>query len=166
MPATNTNWSFEELTFDFQVDYEKVREDFHAYSAKSQLLHEMILERYQVKDFESEIVKVLEKKRVEIRDQADKLYDVSKYLNNLTKGYPFNVGPRVGRFMVRFNLTQEQAEMFINIHKSHMSAMGSEDQKKYSFAYVENVIWDETEDCLKVYYDDIWWHYDRSGQWY
>jgi hypothetical protein len=166
MPAANTNWTFEELSFDFQNDYEKAREDFHAHSAKSQLLHEMIMERYQVKDFESEVVKVLEKKRVEIRDQADKLYDVQKYLNNLTKGYPFNVPPRVGRHMVKFGLTQEQAEMFLNIHKSHMAAMGSENQKKYGLAYVENVIWDAEEDCLKVYYEDIWWHYDRRGQWY
>jgi hypothetical protein len=166
MPATNTNWSFEELTFDFQNDYEKVREDFHAYSAKSQLLHEMIMERYQIKDFESEVVKVLEKKRGEINALSDKFYDVQKYLNNLRKGYPFNVSRRVGRCMVEFGLTQEQAELFLNIHKCHMAAMGSENQTKYSLAYVRNVIWDAEDDCLKVYYDDIWWHYDRRGCWW
>jgi hypothetical protein len=166
MPAANTNWSFEELTFDFQMDYEKVREEWIAYSAKSQLLHEMIRERYQLKDFDSETLQILDQKIVQIRTQADKLYDVQKYLNNLSKGYPFNVSSRVGRLMVKFGLTQEQAEMFLNIHKSHLAAMGSENQKKYGLAYVQNVIWDATDDCLKVYYDDIWWHYDRRGHWY
>jgi hypothetical protein len=166
MTATNTNWTFEELSFDFKTAYEKAREEWIDCSAKCQLLHEMIMDRYQIKDFESEVLKVLEEKRVEIKTQEDKLYDIQKYLNNLTKGYPFNVSPRVGRHMVKFGLTLEQSEMFLNIHKSHMAAMGSENQKKYSLAYVENVIWDQEEDCLKVYYDDIWWHYDRRGCWW
>jgi hypothetical protein len=166
MPATNTNWSFEGLTIDFQNDYEEVREKFDAYCAKAQLLHEMIMDRYQIKDFESEVVKVLEKKRAEIKELTDKFYDVQKYLNNLRKGYPFNVCRRVGRHMVKFGLTQEQAEMFLNIHKSHMAAMGAENQKKYALYNVQNVIWDSAKDCLKVYYEDIWWHYDRRGCWY
>jgi hypothetical protein len=166
MPATNTNWSFEELTFDFQNGYERAREEWIAYSTKTQLLSEMIMERYQLKDFDSETLQFLDQKMVQIRTKADTLYDVQKYLNNLKDGIPFNVSRRAGRYMVKFGLTQEQAEMFLNIHKSHMAAMGSEDQKKYSFAYVQKVIWDEEEDCLKVYYEDIWWHYDRRGQWY
>jgi hypothetical protein len=164
--TTTNNWTFEELSFDIQMAYEKAREEWIAYSAKGQLLHEMIMERYQIKDFESDVLNFLDQKQMEISAKRDKLYDVQKYLNNLGKGYPFNVGPRVGRCMVKFGLTQEQAEIFINIHKSHMAAMGSEDQKKYSFAHIQNVIWDAEDDCLKVYYDDIWWHYDRRGNWY
>jgi hypothetical protein len=166
MPATNKNWSFEELQFDFQTEYEKANENFHEYSDKSQFLHEMIMEFYGKKDFESETVKFLLSKSEVTRKQSDKFYDIQKYLNNLKDGMPFNVSRRIGRYMVKFGLTPEQAEMFLNIHKSHMAAMGSENQKKYGLAYVENVVWDQEEQCLKVYYEDIWWHYDRQGSWY
>jgi hypothetical protein len=163
---TVVTWTFEELTFDFQMDYEKVREEWIAYSTKTQLLHEMILERYRLKDFDSETLQFLDQKMMQIRTKADTLYNVKKYLNNLKDGMPFNVSRHVGRYMVKFGLTQEQAEMFLNIHKSHIAAMGSENQKKYGLAYVENVIWNAEKDCLKVYYEDIWWHYDRRGCWW
>lgn len=166
MTTTSTNWTFDELTSDFEALYERVRGQWIDCTAKVQLLQEMVLERYQIKDYESEVVKVLEDKRKQIHAQEDKLYDVQKYLNNLRRGYPFNVSLRVGRYMVKFGLTQEQTEMFLDIHKNHMAAMGADNQKKYSLLHLQNIIWDQEKDCLKVYYEDIWWHYDRKGQWW
>jgi hypothetical protein len=163
---TVTNWTFDELQLEFVLDYEKANEKYYAYSAKSELLHEMIIDCYKKKDFDSEIVKLLDSKITEVKKQRDKFYDVSRYLQNLKNGYPFHVRSSVGRYMVKFGLTQEQAEMFLSIRKKHKAAMGSENQKKYSLAHVQNVIWDATDDCLKVYYDDIWWHYDRNGCWW
>lgn len=55
-----------------------------------------------------------------------------------------------------FDLTQEQYELFIKVHERHMKAFGTDNQKKYSLNNVEHVIWDENENCLKVYYADEW----------
>jgi hypothetical protein len=66
----------------------------------------------------------------------------------------------------RFKLSKEHYEWFIKIHRAHMQAWGTENQKKYSLPNVRDVKYDKREDCLKVYYDDEWWHYDRRGDWY
>lgn len=66
----------------------------------------------------------------------------------------------------KFQLSPENFDWFIQIHRRHMQAWGTENQNKYSLPNVRNVIYDKVEDCLKVYYEDIWWHYDRRGNWY
>jgi len=66
----------------------------------------------------------------------------------------------------RFKLSKEHYDWFIQVHRLHMKAWGTENQKKYSLPNVKDVIYDREEDCLKVYYKDVWWHYDRRGQWW
>lgn len=66
----------------------------------------------------------------------------------------------------RFKLSKEHYEWFIKIHRAHMRACGTEMQKKYSLPNIRDVIYDHEEDCLKVYYDDTWWHFDKRGCWY
>lgn len=63
-------------------------------------------------------------------------------------------------------LTKDQAKLFQSMHKKHLSAMGTEMQKKYSLENLKKVVWDNSENCLKVYYDDNWWHYDSRGCWF
>jgi hypothetical protein len=63
-------------------------------------------------------------------------------------------------------LSEVQKVMFLQIHKNHMKAMGSDNQKKYALENVQKVVWDKRENCLKVYYEDNWWHYDTRGTWY
>lgn len=63
-------------------------------------------------------------------------------------------------------LTDEQKQLFLNVHKSHMKAMGTDNQKKYALENVKKVVWDEKEQTVNVYYEDIWWHYDKRGCWY
>jgi hypothetical protein len=66
----------------------------------------------------------------------------------------------------KFKLSPEHFEWFMSIHRSHMKALGTENQKKYSLPNVLDVKYDKQKDCLKVYYADEWWHYDRRGTWY
>lgn len=47
-----------------------------------------------------------------------------------------------------------------------MQAFGTKNQKKYALINVKDIVWDEDEDCLKVYYEDEWWHYTRELEWY
>lgn len=63
-------------------------------------------------------------------------------------------------------LTEEQKEMFFRIHNNHMKAMGTDNQKKYAKENLKKIAWDIKEKCLKVYYEDSWWHYDTRGCWY
>lgn len=65
-----------------------------------------------------------------------------------------------------YGLTKEQAEMFLNTHEKHMKAFGTENQKKYALENVRSVKWDEESKTVNVYYDDIWWHYTKNGEWY
>jgi hypothetical protein len=66
----------------------------------------------------------------------------------------------------KFKLEPEHFDWFMRTHRAHMKAWGTDNQKKYSLPNVKDVIYDEAEDCLKVYYDDTWWHYDRRRTWY
>lgn len=66
----------------------------------------------------------------------------------------------------KFKLSPDHFDLFMRIHRSHMKAWGADNQKKYSLPNVKDVIYDKEEDCLKVYYEDTWWHYDRRGTWY
>lgn len=158
------NW--DELQFEFLIEYEKTHEEWRDYSAKGELLNEMITERYAMKDFESETVKFLNRKLDVIREQRDKFYDVQKYLGNMKDDFPFNIRKSVYRQMNIHGLTREQAELFLSVHRSHKAAMGTENQRKYHLANVRKVEWNDKENCLHVHYDDIWWHYDSHGQWW
>jgi hypothetical protein len=162
--VTTENWTFETLVSEY--DYEKVREEWFVYCAKSDLLHEMQMELRSKKDYDSETWKFVDNKLDIIREQREKFYTIQKYLLNLTKGFPFHVSYRVGRYMIKFGLTEEQSELFLSVHKSHLAAMGIESQMKYKLPYVQKVVWDQEKDCLKVYYDDVWWHYLKEGTWY
>ncbi|PDY82777.1 hypothetical protein [Bacillus cereus] len=65
-----------------------------------------------------------------------------------------------------FDLTKEQYDLFIKVHNKHMNAFGLANQKKYALENVRKVVWDESEDCLTVHYDDEWWHYTKDLTWY
>lgn len=156
--------NFDEL--DFESELEKVREELNPLYAKHELLHELIQECYSKGDFESETVKFLSGKVEDINARLDILRDIRDHLANLAGGAPFNVKRRVGIYMVRYGLTEEQAELFLSVHKQHMAAMGTENQNKYSLSAVRNVKWDEEEQTVNVYYDDNWWHYDHHCCWY
>lgn len=164
MTTNNKNWTFDGLGLELEL--EKVRAEYMALSAKSQLLHEMIMERYAIKDFDSETVQYLRNKEKNLRAHSDVLHDVTNYLRSLVRGYPFNVRLSVGRYMKKFGLTVEQSELFLNTHRKHMNAMGLEDKNRYSLSQVRNVVWDAAEQCIKVYYLDVWWHYTQKHEWY
>lgn len=163
MDAEQT-WTFEEL--GLEDEYERVNSEYHKYAAKRDLLNEMISERFKMKDFNSETVQFLEAKENVIREKTNIFCDVSNYLSSLKRGYPFHVSLRIGRLMTKFNLTREQSELFLEIHMKHLSAMGEEMRKKYTFYRIKNIVWDLEEDCLKVHYDDIWWHYEKDHTWW
>lgn len=65
-----------------------------------------------------------------------------------------------------FNLTKEQNDLFMKVHNKHMNTFGTDNKQKYSLKNVKKVIWDEEEDCIKVYYEDVWWHYTKKLEWY
>jgi hypothetical protein len=65
-----------------------------------------------------------------------------------------------------FGLKPEQYFLFLETHVKHLKAMGQENQKKYCLSKIRNIVWDENEQTVNVYYDDNWWHYDKNGNWY
>jgi hypothetical protein len=169
MEIVNESLSFDELVSDFLFEYERSREKWIDFCAKSEVLHEMLMERYKNKDFDSETVIFIEKKREEIRLLRDKFYVIQNYLNNLKNGYPFHVSRTVGRCMVKFGLTEGQADLFTAVHRNHLAAFEkfSDQWKKRIFGHIEKVVWYPEEDCFHVHYDDgEWWHYCRDGSWY
>jgi hypothetical protein len=169
MELITENWSFDELVSAFRFEHERARETCLEYCAKSDILHEMLMERYKNNDIESETVMFIEKKRDEIRMLREKFYDIQKYLDNLQNGYNFNVSRTVGRCMVKFGLTTEQAELFAAVHRNHLAAFEkwSDQWKKRIIGKIEKVEWVPEEDCFHVHYDDgEWWHYCRDGSWY
>jgi hypothetical protein len=70
------------------------------------------------------------------------------------------------RISNKFNLSIKQTDLLLQTHTSHMEAMGSQGKEKYSLRNIRKVLWDEKELCLKVYFDDVWWHYCKDGTWY
>jgi DNA-directed RNA polymerase subunit L len=162
--VTTENWTFDELVSEGL--HEKVREEYLEYHIKHGFIHEIIREFIKKGDMESDAYKLLDKKKEFISNRVEILSDIQRYLWNIKDGMPFNIKRSVGRYMIKFGLTAEQAEMFLAIHKKHMEAMGTENQKKYARPNVQNVVWNEEENCLHVHYEDIWWHYDKRGCWY
>lgn len=66
-----------------------------------------------------------------------------------------------------FNLTEDQKALFKQIHDKHLACMGTDKRKNYVVSELKNVVWDEEEDCFKVYYKNgDWWHYTLNGEWY
>lgn len=68
--------------------------------------------------------------------------------------------------MTKFNLTEEQSELFLEIQRKHLNGMGEEMRRKYTLYRIKDLVWDQEEDCLKVYYDDVWWHYGKDLTWW
>lgn len=67
----------------------------------------------------------------------------------------------------KFNLTEQQFDLFKRVHSRHYAAWGIENRKKFTVDHITKVIWDEEDDCLKVYYDfGDWWHYCKDETWY
>jgi D-alanyl-D-alanine dipeptidase len=67
----------------------------------------------------------------------------------------------------KFNLKSEIFELFMAVHAKHLAAWGTEARKKRTLEHITKVVWDQEEDCLKVYYDDgEWWHYTKRHEWY
>lgn len=63
------------------------------------------------------------------------------------------------------DLTPEQADLFAHTYKRHYHGHGTEARKKRTPDQIKEIKWDATEECLKVYYRDEWYHYDTEG-WY
>ncbi|MBY0224118.1 hypothetical protein [Sporosarcina aquimarina] len=58
-------------------------------------------------------------------------------------------------------------ELFHRVHAKHLKMMGTDERAKHSIENVTRVLWDEEEQCLKVYYKEgDWWHYTASGEFY
>lgn len=68
--------------------------------------------------------------------------------------------------MKMFDLTAEQHDLLLRVHAEHMKYVGNEYKEKYALENVKKVVWDQQEDCLKIYYDDIWWHYTKTLEWW
>jgi hypothetical protein len=100
-------------------------------------------------------------------DERQKTFFIDALRNTYGTGYQraANLAADVV-YNEKFKLSPEHFEWFMRTHRSHMRAWGTENQKKYSLPNVRDVKYDKREDCLKVYYDDEWWHYDRRGTWY
>lgn len=164
MATVNENWTFEELGLEYE--YEKVYEEYNVFHIKHGFIHELLREVIKKGDMESDAYKFLDKKKDLISERVDTLSAIQRYLWNIKDGIPFNISRSVYRQMEKHGLTKEQAELFLSVHRSHKKAMGTENQQKYALHYVRKVTWNEKENCLHVHYDDIWWHYDRRGQWW
>jgi hypothetical protein len=67
-----------------------------------------------------------------------------------------------------FGLKPEQYFLFLTVHVKHLKTLESKErQMDLSLKNIKEVIWDEEEDCLKVYYrNGDWWHYTKSEEWY
>jgi hypothetical protein len=100
-------------------------------------------------------------------DEKHKSFFIDVLNNTFGSGYQqaANIAVDVV-YKAKFQLSPENYDWFIQIHRKHMKTWGTENQKKYSLPNVRDVIYDKEEDCLKVYYDDVWWHYDHRGCWY
>jgi hypothetical protein len=63
-------------------------------------------------------------------------------------------------------LTEEQQELFISTHKTHLSILGIDTKKKYMYENIKKVEWSKEEKCIKVFYDNgDWYHYEDTN-WY
>lgn len=153
-------------TLDLKEVLESVREELNPLYVKHEHLHEMVREFYDKKDFESETVRYLQGKLDDLNARLDTLRKVRDYLSNLVQDVPFYVNRRVGRYMARFGLTEEQARLLVDVYKKHRKSMGTEEKNKYLLAAVYNVAWIEEENCLHLHFEDNWWHYCPDGTWY
>ncbi|NRD77028.1 hypothetical protein HPT25_05900 [Bacillus sp. BRMEA1] len=66
-----------------------------------------------------------------------------------------------------FDLTSEQFDIFKKVYIKHLQSMRPEERRKRAIEYIDSIIWDSKEACLKVYYDGgECWHYTKAGEWY
>ncbi len=151
---------------DLEPVLREVRKELDPLYVKHELLHEMVREFYAKKDYDSETVIYLLRKIDQLNRRLEVLQKVRDNLANLEQGVPFNVNRRVGRYMARFGLSEEQAQLFIDVYKKHKNSMDTEDQNTYSLATLRKVEWVEEESCLHVHFEDAWWHYSVDGSWY
>lgn len=64
-------------------------------------------------------------------------------------------------------LTPEQRFLFTKTYTKHLASMGTTKRSNYTEKHIKNVIWDEEENCLKVYFNNgDWWHYSTNEEWY
>jgi hypothetical protein len=68
--------------------------------------------------------------------------------------------------MKMFDLTEEQYQLLLRVHAEHMKYCGSELKKKYTLDNAKSSVGRKREDCLKIYFDDIWWHYTKTLEWW
>lgn len=102
-------------------------------------------------------------------DLTKKDHDFFASVLNLSYGDGYRKAVEVGEeagLKNKFNLTQQQFDLFLRVHRAHMKAMGSDNQLKYSLSNIRKLAWDEGEQTVNVYYDDEWWHYNKKGCWY
>jgi hypothetical protein len=70
-------------------------------------------------------------------------------------------------YAVLCHLSNEQLELFHLTYHRHQRVMGKEMRTRYSRHNITKVVWDQEDDCLKVYYDNgDWLHYTRKFEWY
>ncbi|WP_226677267.1 hypothetical protein [Mesobacillus jeotgali] len=156
--------NFEQL--EIEAPLKEVREKLDPLYVKHECLHEMLQELYGKKDFDSETVIYLLRKIDELNKRMDILRDIRNYLTNMVDGVPFYVNTRVGMYMARFGLAEEQAQLLVGVYKEHRKSMGLEDRKKFLLAAARKVEWVEEENCLHVHFKDTWWHYGQDGSWW
>lgn len=64
------------------------------------------------------------------------------------------------------DLTPGQKYIFHSTYAAHLMSMGTDMRAKHTADHLDKVIWDQSDGCLKVYYDNgNWWHYDRGAWW-
>jgi hypothetical protein len=155
---------FESL--DLNDAIEGVIEELNPFYAKHEYLHEMLRDFYDSKNFESETARYLRGKIEDLNERIEILRKVRDYLSNMVDGVPFQVNRRVGRYMARFSLTEDQGKLLVETYREHRKSMKTEEQRKYLLTAVTNVEWVEEDNCLHIHFEDEWWHYSTSGTWY
>lgn len=150
---------------DFEPVLKEVREKLDPLYVKHECLHEMLNEFYDKKDFDSDTVIYLLRKIDELNGRMETLRKVRDYLANMADDVPFQVNRRVGRYMVQFGLTQEQAQLLLDTYKEHRKAMSPVEKEKCVLVAAEQVEWLEEDKCLLVQFEDTYWHYGQDGSW-
>lgn len=145
---------------------EEVREELNPLYIKHAYLHEMIREFYNGKDIESETAMYLTRKINDLNVRIETLQKVRDYLTNLERGVPFHVNRQVGRYMARYGLTEDQTKLLLDVYETHKKSTGAEKGNKYLWEDVQEVAWDEVDNCLCVHFGDTKWRYGQDGSWW
>lgn len=65
-----------------------------------------------------------------------------------------------------FGLTADQYFLFLEVHVKHLKACGDELRKKRCLSKIKDIKWCDKDECIKVYYQDEWFHYTKKHEWY